>query len=128
MRAVRPADGRGDGGPADAAARRGRRRPAEPVSRLPLLSAEESGWAEGPRRDADPEPLPHVFSGHVARTPDAPALVAGTATWTYAELDREANRIAHHLIAAGAGPESVVALALPRSAELIAAILGVLKA
>ncbi|MFI6708294.1 amino acid adenylation domain-containing protein [Nonomuraea sp. NPDC050478] len=102
--------------------------PAEPVSRLPLLSAEESGWAEGPRRDADPEPLPHVFSGHVARTPDAPALVAGTATWTYAELDREANRIAHHLIAAGAGPESVVALALPRSAELIAAILGVLKA
>ncbi|MGW0801472.1 amino acid adenylation domain-containing protein [Nonomuraea sp. NPDC002799] len=102
--------------------------PGEPVSRMPLLSAEERGQAHGPGRDGQPELLPHVFAGHAARTPDAPALVAGPDTWTYAELDREANRIAHHLIARGAGPESVVALALPRSAGLITAILGVLKA
>ncbi|MBA2891471.1 non-ribosomal peptide synthetase [Nonomuraea soli] len=101
--------------------------PGEPVARLPLLSAGERALAEGPSRDNEPALLPQVFAAHARRTPDAPAVACGAATWTYAELDREANRIAHHLIARGAGPENVVALALPRSAELIAAILAVLK-
>ena len=47
---------------------------------------------------------------------------------TYAELNRRANRLAHLLISRGVGPESLVALALPRSAEMIIALLAILKA
>ncbi|MFF4572702.1 amino acid adenylation domain-containing protein [Streptomyces sp. NPDC001410] len=69
------------------------------------------------------------FAATAAATPDAIALVSadGTHSWTYAELDRWSNRIAHHLRARGAQPHSRVALVLDRSPLLVAAILGVLK-
>jgi len=67
------------------------------------------------------------FSAQVARTPDAVALVAGADTWTYGDLDRWANRIAHRLREQGAGPGRRVALSLERSPLLIATIVGVLK-
>src|SRR5262249_60726602 len=47
---------------------------------------------------------------------------------SYAQLNSEANRLAHQLMALGAGPERIVALALPRCPELIIAVLAVLKA
>ncbi|MEU6477527.1 amino acid adenylation domain-containing protein [Streptomyces sp. NPDC047017] len=62
------------------------------------------------------------------RTPDAPALVFGDTTLTYAELDARANRLAHHLQKLGAGPGDVVAVSVPRSVELIVSLLAVLKA
>ncbi|MET9340066.1 amino acid adenylation domain-containing protein [Nonomuraea sp. NPDC003804] len=102
--------------------------PAIRIGRLPVLSAEEEGQAEGPRREERPEPLPRVFESYAARTPDAPAVVADGRTWTYDQVNRMANRLAHHLLERGAGPETLVALALPRSADLITGILGVLKA
>ena len=46
---------------------------------------------------------------------------------TYAELNARANRLARHLIALGAGPERLVAIAMPRSADMIVAVLAVLK-
>ncbi|MFF2149209.1 amino acid adenylation domain-containing protein [Kitasatospora sp. NPDC058190] len=71
--------------------------------------------------------VPEMFADQAARTPDAPALTADGVTWSYRELDERSNRIARALVACGAGPEDVVALALPRSANLVAAVLGVLK-
>ncbi|MBM7790004.1 non-ribosomal peptide synthetase [Tenggerimyces flavus] len=69
-----------------------------------------------------------LFAERVARTPDAPALTAGDVTLDYAELDRRANRLAHHLVSRGVGPEQRVAVVLPRSIELVVATLAILKA
>ncbi|WP_323136536.1 non-ribosomal peptide synthetase [Streptomyces anulatus] len=72
--------------------------------------------------------LPRMFEAQVERTPRATALIEGDLTLTYAELDLRANRLAHALIAAGAGPEQRIAVLLPRSANLVVALLAVLKA
>ncbi|MEW1749997.1 non-ribosomal peptide synthase/polyketide synthase [Streptomyces angustmyceticus] len=106
--------------------------PHRPVGALPLapddalrrLLAHGSGTA----RPVPAATLPELFQRQAARTPDAPALIDGTRELTYAELERAANRLAHHLIGRGVGPESVVALALPRSAETVVAQLAVTKA
>ncbi|GLY92600.1 amino acid adenylation domain-containing protein [Actinoallomurus iriomotensis] len=71
--------------------------------------------------------LPDLFERQVAATPDAPAVVFGDTTLTYAELNARANGLAHHLMDHGAGPEQVIAVALPRSIELVIAILGITK-
>ncbi|MER6401285.1 amino acid adenylation domain-containing protein, partial [Kitasatospora sp. NPDC001603] len=68
-----------------------------------------------------------LFTAQATRTPDAIALTSGSAHLTYAELDERANRIAHHLIALGAGPERIVGLSLERGPDLIPALLGILK-
>ncbi|HEX9315614.1 MAG TPA: amino acid adenylation domain-containing protein, partial [Actinomycetota bacterium] len=72
--------------------------------------------------------LPELIESQVARTPDAPAVLFEGGELTYAELDRAANALAHLLIEAGAGPERFVALALPRSVEIVVATLAVAKA
>ncbi|MEV7069224.1 AMP-binding protein, partial [Streptomyces collinus] len=78
-------------------------------------------------RDVPHGTLPELFQAQVARTPDAVAVVSGTARLTYAELNARANRLARHLVACGAGPEKLVAIALPRSADLLVALFAVLK-
>ncbi|MEU8712515.1 non-ribosomal peptide synthase/polyketide synthase [Streptomyces sp. NPDC048663] len=105
--------------------------PDQPVGALPLLSEEETrrtlatGITEaGPVEDTT---CADLFARQVARTPDALALVAGGERLDYATLDARANRLAHHLIARGAGPERLVALRLPRTADMITAILAVWK-
>ncbi|GAA2410191.1 hypothetical protein GCM10010191_18690 [Actinomadura vinacea] len=75
-----------------------------------------------------PATLPEMFEARVREKPDAVALVFGDTELTYAELNARANRLAHALIERGVGPERVVALALPRSPEMIVAELAVLKA
>ncbi|TWP47311.1 amino acid adenylation domain-containing protein [Lentzea tibetensis] len=82
--------------------------------------------------DASANPLPDrtiadLLADQVARTPDATALVFGDLVLTYAELDARINRLARFLIARGAGPEKVVALALPRSVEMVVALFAVLR-
>src|SRR5207244_2885934 len=72
--------------------------------------------------------LPELFETQVARTPDATAVVCGESRRSYAEVDRAANALAHLLIRAGAGPERIVALAVPRSVEIVVAELAVAKA
>jgi amino acid adenylation domain-containing protein len=74
--------------------------------------------------------IPGRFTAVATRQPGTVALVAadGEESWTYAQLDRWSNRIAHRLRADGVGPESRVALLMDRSPLLVAAILGTLKA
>ncbi|MGW2181144.1 non-ribosomal peptide synthetase [Streptomyces sp. NPDC001732] len=71
--------------------------------------------------------LPDLFQLQVARTPHAVAVRSGGQELSYAELNTRANRLAHHLIARGIGPEHLVGVRLPRSADLVVALLGVLK-
>ncbi|MBD0669788.1 non-ribosomal peptide synthetase, partial [Streptomyces sp. CBMA156] len=78
------------------------------------------------RPDARPT-LTELVDAQVARTPDAPALYAEDTTLSYADLDARANRLARVLAARGLGTEDVVALALPKSPEAVAAILAVAK-
>ncbi|MEV6602105.1 amino acid adenylation domain-containing protein [Actinoplanes sp. NPDC051346] len=72
--------------------------------------------------------IPNLFAQQVARAPDAPAVVFEDQTVSYRELDARANRLARYLVGCGVGPERLVAVALPRSVELIVALLAVHKA
>lgn len=83
-------------------------------------------WA-GSREPVPNETVADMLAAQVARTPDAVALVFGERALTYVELDAHINRIARLLLARGAGPEKVVALALPRSIDMVAALFAVLR-
>ncbi|MDT0454754.1 non-ribosomal peptide synthase/polyketide synthase [Streptomyces sp. DSM 41527] len=106
--------------------------PDRPLGALPLAPDDALrrllAHGRGTARPVPPATLPELFQRQAARTPDAVALADGTRELTYAELERAANRLAHHLIGRGVGPEDVVALALPRSAETVVAQLAVAKA
>ncbi|MEV6623800.1 amino acid adenylation domain-containing protein [Amycolatopsis sp. NPDC051106] len=86
-----------------------------------------SGWNDT-ARDVPVTVLPELFAAQAARTPDAVAVESGGAAWSYAELDARSSRLARHLVGLGVGPERLVAVALPRSLEMVAAVLGVVKA
>ncbi|MEU8542173.1 amino acid adenylation domain-containing protein [Streptomyces sp. NPDC048717] len=108
--------------------------PDRPVSTLRLLTdAELARQAPAdPPPDAgeapEPEPCHERFARWAARTPDAIAVTYGETRLTYAELDARANRLAHHLADIGVGPGHLVGLSTHRTADLIVAVLGILKA
>ncbi|MFK4106265.1 amino acid adenylation domain-containing protein [Streptomyces sp. NPDC019531] len=79
-------------------------------------------------REVPPTTLIGPIEAQAVRTPDAPALVYRGRTLTYAELNARANQLAWHLRSLGARPGAVVAVSVPRSMELIVALLAVLKA
>ncbi len=72
--------------------------------------------------------LPRLLAEQAARSPHATALVFEDVELSYAELDSRANRLARLLIQRGAGAESIVAVAMERSVELVVALLAVVKA
>ncbi|MFG3319034.1 amino acid adenylation domain-containing protein [Streptomyces sp. NPDC048171] len=111
---------------ADAAAH-----PDRPLSRLDVLGPRErhrvvEDW-NATAKGLAPAMLPDLFERHVRERPDAEAVVLGDESLTYARLNARANRLARLLVARGAGPERLVALALPRSVELPVAVLAVAK-
>ncbi|HEX8559851.1 MAG TPA: amino acid adenylation domain-containing protein, partial [Pyrinomonadaceae bacterium] len=103
------------------------------ISALPLLTRAERRlllfeWNDT-RRDVGGEVCAHeLFEAQAEREPDRVAVVFEDRRVTYGELNRRANRLAHYLLDAGVGPESLVGLMLERSVELVVALLGVLKA
>ncbi|MFF9783316.1 amino acid adenylation domain-containing protein [Streptomyces nigrescens] len=105
--------------------------PDRAVSEADLLAPGERHrllveW-NGDAAEAAPASLPQLFEAQVARTPDAVAVVYEGVSLTYGELNARANRLARLLVAHGAGPERFVALALPRTADLVVALLAVVK-
>lgn len=72
--------------------------------------------------------VPELFEAQAARTPEAPALLYKDTSLTYRALNERANQLARLLIARGVGPDRLVALAVPRSPELVVALLAILKA
>ena len=108
--------------------------PQRPLSSIDVLDADEHArlddWANRAvltRPAAPAVSIPAAFAAQVARTPQAVALTFGDRSWTYQELDAAANRLAHWLVAHGAGPGECVGLLAERSAQAIIAILAVLK-
>jgi enterobactin synthetase component F len=96
------------------------------VSR-PADRARELAAARGPRRAVPGGTLASGMADQAARTPDAVAVIAPEATLTYAELHARAETLARRLAGRGAGPGEVVAVALDRGAELLVALLAVLR-
>ena len=72
--------------------------------------------------------VPELFEAQAARTPRAPALVAGDRVLTYGELDDAADRLAHRLRELGVEPEVLVGVCVERSVEMAVGLLGILKA
>jgi amino acid adenylation domain-containing protein len=123
-------------GPGDVLPRAGGRAPAAAGPGRPV-----TGTAAGTARPGRPVPeewcgttrsvpattLPQLFQEQVGRMPDATAVVCGTEAMSYTELNARANRLARFLVSLGAGPERLVAVALPRSLDLVVAAFAVLK-
>jgi amino acid adenylation domain-containing protein len=105
--------------------------PERALGSLDILAPEERRTLFEWNDTAHPIPpttLPELLAAQAARTPDAVAVVFEDTMLTYAELDRRANQLAHHLCALGVGPEVVVGLFVERSLEMVIGLLGILKA
>ncbi|MGW4896246.1 amino acid adenylation domain-containing protein, partial [Kitasatospora sp. NPDC004240] len=106
--------------------------PDTPIGLLPLLSAQEEHralveWNGAPVTSAPGATLPELFEAAAAAHPARTAVRHGDTSLTYAELAARADRLARLLAARGIGPGTIVALALPRSADLVVALLAVIK-
>ncbi|HEU0298103.1 MAG TPA: amino acid adenylation domain-containing protein, partial [Longimicrobium sp.] len=108
--------------------------PDRPLSLLPGAEEDERAFVvHGPASRVAAEyeresSIHALFAAQAARTPDAAAVEFGAARLSYAELDARASALAARLRAAGIGPGGRVGVRMERSAELVVAMLGALKA
>ena len=100
---------------------------AKPDTALAGLPLGSGAALTGSNLPVPAQRIPEAIAAITARTPDAPALEAGSTRLTYAELDARAGDLAGALMARGAGPGKIVGLCLDRSADLIVAMLAILK-
>ncbi len=108
------------------------RRPDDDVWRVPLLDRGErqrvvADW-NNTRLSFEPRTLHELFAEQVRRTPEATALVCRDVQLTYRELNEQSNRLAHYLRGRGLSAESLVAVCLERSAQMVVGLLAILKA
>ncbi|WP_339467297.1 non-ribosomal peptide synthase/polyketide synthase [Pseudomonas sp. EL_65y_Pfl1_R83] len=107
--------------------------PRQNISQLNLLDNAERQqilqlWNQSDAGFSAKRLVHELVADRAGETPEAVAVKFGEQQLTYGELDRQANRLAHALIARGVGPEVRVAIAMPRSAEIMVAFLAVMKA
>ncbi|WP_369981515.1 non-ribosomal peptide synthase/polyketide synthase [Xanthomonas bundabergensis] len=104
-----------------------------PVSRLPLLSADERaqvlhGFNATSMDYPQDTPIHALFQTQAAQQPQAIALECGDQQLSYGELNARANQLAHRLIELGVRPDDRVAICMPRSVDMVVGLLGILKA
>jgi amino acid adenylation domain-containing protein/non-ribosomal peptide synthase protein (TIGR01720 family) len=108
------------------------RSPETALAALPLLDEAERQQLGNEWNDTlttlPPVDLARLFQAQAERWPEKVALVSGSVSLTYRELDARSNALAQQLRALGVGPEEIVAIALERSADMVLALLGILKA
>ena len=106
--------------------------PGRRLSELPLRTEterrEQAVWNETQVCHDAPECLHEMVAATAQHSPTAIAVSFDDREMTYAELDRRADALAHRLQRHGVGPDSIVAVLLDRSEDLVVALLGVLKA
>lgn len=114
--------------------------PAAPLAELPWLTPTERSqllsWGQSQATFPVEPGLVERFAAQARQRPDAVALVEGDGpgpvsdhrTLTYRELDQRSTQLAHVLVQRGVTADALVGLCLPRSLDLIVAILGILKA
>jgi len=111
--------------------------PDQPIFHLPMLTAAEYqqlvyDWNDTAVDFGPPQTIHALFEQQVERTPDAVAILFADEQLTYAELNARANQLAHHLMAlAGGSPlaaDTLVAVSMVRSLEMVVSLLAVLKA
>ncbi|MBF8667870.1 amino acid adenylation domain-containing protein [Pseudomonas putida] len=107
--------------------------PTQRIADLVLLDANEhrqiiEGWNATQASYPNASCIHQLFEAQVAKTPDAPALIFGEQTLSYAALNRRANQLAHKLREQGVGPDVLVGIAMQRSLEMVVGLLAILKA
>ena len=109
------------------------RSPTTPISQLPILTEAERAQQLVEWNDTDAAwpvdaTLHGLFEAQARSRPDAVAVQCGAVALSYAELDRRANRLAHRLRARGVGPDTLVAVCMEKSVDIVATLFGILKA
>jgi amino acid adenylation domain-containing protein len=107
--------------------------PQMQISELPLLLEDEREqllvtWNKTDARFPKELCVHQLFEAQVAKTPNAVAVVFEDQSLTYAELNRQANQLAHYLRKLGVGPDVVVGLCVESSLNMMVGLLGILKA
>lgn len=107
--------------------------PARLISELPLLTEAEHHqlFVEWPDTKTDypsDKCVNELFEAQAQRTPDATAVIFNDERLTYCELNGRANQLANYLRTLGVGPDTLVGVRMERSAQLIVAFLGIIKA
>ncbi|MEM7028583.1 MAG: amino acid adenylation domain-containing protein [Chloroflexota bacterium] len=105
--------------------------PYQPIAQFSLLNPTEKqqiliDWNDT-QAPYPQQSIPDLFEAQVEETPQATALLFGEQTMTFAELNQQANQLAHYLLAHNIGKGDFVAVSLERSPHMIVALFAILK-
>jgi amino acid adenylation domain-containing protein len=105
--------------------------PQQAVGDVDLLAEAESAalaaWSAGEPDSPVADVVHALFEAQAARHPQRQALAFGDVEWSYAQLNDEANRLAHHLIGLGVRAETRIGIAMERSLEMVVGLLAIMK-